>query len=324
MQKGKGIIIMQTEIMKGNDKILFCPDGLTHASIPYILGHLNCEYTTSFKKLLQSKHKTILFSWSFLWQDVSWVEKLKKSHIIIGGSAVKYLSSKDELPIYDNVDYITHDIDYPLPETRVIPNYRYTIESSPFDSDLKVYSGYGCNWGHCTFCTWTGGKHTQFDPKYVASIILHANRYGKLAGLSAPTHTVEWLEEVERYLPGNHRRYWCYVNAHDNEWKRIKKAKEIFIGSEYLSNSVLNRIKKGVSAEKIMSSIKEILSAGINVYSTIIEDLYENEDELHEHIENKIDLLSVTAPPRLGYGKLWLASCRLINKDHYDTEGYIV
>ena len=307
---------------KKDKSLLYCPNGNDHASIPYLVAYLDCGLTSSFEEV-KKWPGTVLFSWSYLWQDIDWVCQIPHKKVVIGGSAAKYLDAKKELPNYPNVQFWFRDVDFPVTETRIIPSYDVVIKSHPLVDFLKVYSGYGCNWGKCTFCTWTNlitEAHTQFDPKYIASIILHANSFGKLAGLSAPTHTVNWLEKVEKYLPGNERRYWCYANAHDNDWGKLRKVKEIFIGSEYFSDSVLQRIKKGVTAEKIIGAIEDILKAGINVYSTIIEDLYETEEELHEHLENKLRLLSYTAPPKLGHGKLWLGSCRLISPNHYETD----
>lgn len=295
--------------------ILYCPS-FSIASIPYIKAYFrNIPITSDINEC--KNYSTILFSWAFFWEDLSWIHKLNNKKIIIGGRAVKCLAIKNKLSFFQNVEYFPFDIDYPeYKETRIVPDYSTILKNDPNIDYLQVYSGNGCPWNKCTFCNWGEGisKYVQFSPEYIANIINHVSRYGKISELSCPVHKVDWLRELESFLPSG-KFYYAYVSAKDRNWDKLKKARVLFVGSEYLSNKVLKRIQKEANVREIIDSICSILSSGIEVVTNIIEDLTENPKEILEHTENKKKLLKEAQ--KRGRAKLWLMSGMLAKKEHY-------
>ncbi|MDD5435886.1 MAG: hypothetical protein PH343_10700 [Nitrospira sp.] len=274
------------QYLNGN-VVLYCPDGTWFAAIPYLLSYIRPKIVKSLNVLQDINVGTVLFSWNFHWQKIDWVTHLQKT-IIIGGPQVMHQESLPNLP---NVLWFFGDVDGHLEETRIIPDYSQTLADDPFTDLLGVYSGRGCPWGQCTFCDWSKGKkYRQFNPEYVASVVMEVNKYGKVAFLSCPTHSVEWLLSMERHLPPG-RRYAAYVRADDSGWSKLSKARDLFVGTEYLSESVLKRIKKGITVSQIKTSIREILSNDVNVYTNVIEDLWQTPDEREEHYRNMDELL---------------------------------
>ncbi len=302
---------MELEKVKGKKLALYCPDGVWQAAIPYILGYLgnNVRIVKDISSL--NDYDIIMFSWGFTWMDVSWVKRVNRQ-VIIGGSVV---NAGNILPKYDNVEYFYGNIDSgSFSETTIIPDYKYSLRADPYKDYLLVYSGTGCWWGKCSFCNLHGGQiFREYPPAYVGSIVNMINEsYSKLAGLTAQSHTVRWLTELEYYIQNN-RSYWAYARADDSGFEKLRKIRELYIGSEYLADSVLKRINKGINASEIIDRILQLLSMGIEVYTNIIIDLAENEDEINEHRRNLMRLLTKANELRLsGCGKLHLTSCKLI------------
>lgn len=295
--------------------IFFCPDGYSQTALSYVPIYLDVPTARSEKDLYNAD--LVLFSWAFSWQDLSWVSRVGKP-VIIGGSYVN-ASQRDALPVLDNVEYFYGDVDSEdCQETRIMPDFRRTLEEDPYQDFLKVYSGMGCPWAKCTFCILHGNQRfKQFSPQYVASVVSTVARLGKLSGLSAQVHTVDWLCDLEKAIPENGRLYWSYVRAGDQGWHRLRKMRDAYIGSEYLSDSVLQRVRKGVSVTQIISDIETILAAGINVYTNIIEDLWQTPEEQEEHYNNLSRLLRRTTYERkLGSGALHMQRTCLVPKTY--------
>lgn len=306
---------------------LYVPDNRYNGAYPYIISYLGADIVKDIRAL--EKYDICLFSWSYCWQDIGWVEKVAIP-IIIGGKHAELLSIHGKLPQLGNhVKFYTDRLDkaeHPR-WCKIIPDYTLTLKMNPYVEWLLVYSGDGCYWRKCTFCNVDYPyPYCQFQPEYVAQVIKLANSYGKIAGLSGETHTVSWLRGVESYLsPEN--RYDVYCRADQNGWKDLKNANKIFIGLEYLSDSVLNRVKKGVTAKQIMETIIEIQSLGINVESTVIVDLWETEDEREEHYENIRQLLLETRRAGLYAGQYSLLETRLTARDkmvYYLKNGEVI
>ena len=278
--------------------VLYCPDGMKHGSIPYVVAYLKPRIVYSIKDI--QPNEIVLFSWSYCYQDIGWIFDINNP-IIIGGKHIETLYQAGislELP-RTSFWLKRIDIHENSHSTTIVPDFKTWVEYDPFVEWCMVYSGEGCYWGKCTFCNVNYDvPYVQFEPSIVAKAIIEANKYGKIAGLSGEAHTVKWLIELESYLPSG-SSYDVYCRADQADWKNLKKCHQIFIGLEYLSNSVLRRIKKGVTAERIMDTITEIQSCGIDVESVIIIDLFENEDEIYEHSTNVIKLLKQTK--RAGY-----------------------
>jgi hypothetical protein len=297
---------------------LFCPDGLDFGSVPYLKAHLQPKIVTSLNDIVPSQ--TILFSWSYSWQDIGWFNKVPNP-IVVGGKHAELLAIHNKLPYFPHVKYWTQRLDaieWPL-GTHIIPDYESFMPVNRYKEWLMVHSGEGCYWRQCTFCNVDYPvPYIEFEPDWVAKAILEANKYGKIAGLSGETHTVPWLEELESYLPEG-RRYDTYTRADQNGWNRLSKAHKIFIGLEYLSDSVLQRVRKGVTAKQIIETICEIQALGISVESTVIIDLWQTADEREEHHQNTMNLLRRTRRAGLRAGTFTLMETQYtpINKNHY-------
>jgi len=313
--------------LRGQRLALYCFGNRLNGAYPYIISYLNPKIETDINKL--NKYDYVLFSWSYCWQDIGWVDKVKIP-IIIGGKHAELLNIHDKLPrLGGHIEYWTKRLDeVESPRwCKIIPNYKITLRLNPYCEWLMVYSGDGCYWRKCTFCNVDYPyPYTQFQPEYVAEVIKLANSYGKIAGLSGESHTVAWLRAVESYLSPNNR-YDVYCRADQEGWQDLHNANKIFIGLEYLSDSVLRRVKKGVSAQQIMETILEIQSLGINVESTVIIDLWETEDEREEHYGNIRKLLLETRRAGLYSGQFSLLETRLTAKDkmlYYLKNGEVI
>lgn len=306
-------------VLPKEDFQLFCPDGLDFGSIPYLDACLHPKVVADSLDCLDSR-MTVLFSWSYSWQDIGWAKRLELP-IIMGGKHVELLGIHGKLPSLPNVRYWTQRLDaqeYPK-GTHIIPNYKAFLETNRYKEWFMVHSGEGCYWRQCTFCNVDYPvPFIEFEPEWVAKAILEANKYGKIAGLSGETHTVPWLEELESYLPEG-RRYDVYARADQQGWDRLSKVHKVFIGLEYLSDTVLARVQKGLTAKQIMEAILEIQALGANVESTVIIDLWEAEDEREEHYQNTMKLLHASRRAGLHAGAFTLMETKFtpIGKNFY-------
>lgn len=274
----------------GTKPALYCPDGFNGA-IPYIVSYLKPQIIQSIEGL--NYPSSILFSWTYSRQDVGWIKRVN-CPVIVGGKQVELLAFNRLLPNFENVNWWLGRLEGMGIEPYIIPNYECLLAKKPTPEWLFVYSGDGCYWRKCTFCNVEYlPPYKQFNPKYVAKVVSLANKYGKIGHLSAQSHTVSWLEEMEENLPAG-RWYGAFARADQYNWNRLKKANIIFIGLEYLSDSVLKRVNKGVTVQQIIDTIVEIQSLGINVASTTILDLWQHEEEREEHYQNTLRLIQAT------------------------------
>lgn len=310
-------MILDGDIRKyiGKTPVLYCPDGLYNGAFPYIASYLQPQIVKSLSGLNCS---SLLFSWTYSWQDVGWLQRINQP-VIVGGKHAELLAFNGKLPDLENVNWWLGRLEGMENEPHILPNYEAILTERPTVEWLIVYSGEGCYWRKCTFCNVDYPfPYKQFNPEYVAKVISLANKYGKIAGLSGETHTVSWLEEMESNLPRG-RWYDAYARADQKDWHRITKANKIFIGLEYLSESVLRRVHKGVTVQQITDTILEIQALGMNVESTVILDLWENEEEREEHYQNTLNLLQATRRAGLKAGIFTLMETRYtpINKNQY-------
>jgi len=299
----------------GKKPVLYCPDGLYNGAFPYIVSYLHPRIVESLGGL--DKNSTVLFSWTYSWQDIGWIKRLENK-VVVGGKHAELLAFKGRLPKSSHVSWWIGRLEGEQ-EPHILPNYNLILKVRPTVEWLIVYSGEGCYWRKCTFCNADYPfPYREFNPKYVASVVRLANSYGKIGGLSGETHTIPWMEEMESYLP-NGRWYDAYARADQTGWDRLKKANKIFIGLECLSDSVLSRVKKGLTARQIIDTILEIQSLGMNVESTVILDLWETEEERLEHYQNTLHLLKQARRAGLKAGTLEIKETRYtpINKNHY-------
>jgi len=300
------------EALSERHAYLYAPDGVGQAAIPYILGYLpELEVVTDVPK-----SGLVLFSWSYATQDIGWTQSTM-ARIIIGGKHVQLLAKYEGLPELPNVSYFTGEyIDArERIETRVQPNYSVVLKALPYIDGLPVHSGVGCSWRRCSFCImdYSVEQFAQFDPYYVATIVNQANKHGKIARLSAEEHKIDWLVELETHL-GDNAAYWCNVRASESEWARLRYLRSVFIGTEFLCDTVLSRVNKGLTAKQIMFSIEAALDAGIDVETIVILDLAENEQERAEHRENILALLHRAQRKPLKAGRLMVIGTKLIPK----------
>jgi len=301
------------EKVLNKNRIIYVPNvEIYHTAIPYLISLFNASLTRNLTNVDKNKD-IILYNFTFPWQSFEWINILKKEQeIIIGG--IGTILFKEKLPKKDNVYIYTKKL--PIIEHKIIPDYKAIIDYNPFIEFLMVYSGDGCHWSKCKFCYYRNNERIEENTKYVSECILSVNRSNKLAGLSCPCHSLEWLLELEKKLPkDDSRRYWAYVRATDG-LDLLKHSLDLYIGSEYLSDSVLNRINKGLSSDLIMSTILKVLKSGTNVWTNIIEDLYNTDDELKEHHRNKLVLLEKARDIfSSGGGRLYM-TCNLLQGNY--------
>lgn len=289
----ENVMILDGDIREyiGAKTAFYSPDGLHSGAPPYVASYLKPQIVKSIKGLAHST-SSVLFAWSESRQDMGWVKRVEPP-VIIGGKHAELLAFNGLLPNFENVNWWLSRLEG-MEEPHIMPNYEIVLAERPTVGWLVVYSGDGCYWKKCTFCNNEYlPPYKEFNPQYVAKVVSSVNKYGKIALLSGNSHTVPWLEEMESNLP---KGCWYDVAARADEknWHHLKKVNSVFIGLEYLSDSVLKRINKGETVQQIMDTIIEIQALGINVESMVILDLWKHEDEREEHYQNTLKLIQAT------------------------------
>lgn len=158
-----------------------------------------------------------------------------------------------------------------------LKKYKTPSEYYPY---MDILSGRGCKWGHCTYCLWvhTHIKGSQYNVRSVANVI-DEFRYirrempeVKSVMIQDDTFTEERAADIsEGLLAAGIKLPWsCYARANmgGDVLRLMKKAgcRNLHVGYESASQTVLNRIKKGVSVEQMIKFTEDAKRAGLRIH----------------------------------------------------------
>jgi coproporphyrinogen III oxidase-like Fe-S oxidoreductase len=193
-----------------------------------------------------------------------------------------------------------------------MPNYSFPLYRPPAEADnIIIQATYGCSYNGCSFCSmYKSKKYVARTPDEVrAEIDTLAGRYPDARrvfladgdALSLPTeHLLELLQYLKRAFP-KLGRLSSYANAQnlleksETELRSLKEAglTLIYYGIESGSDTVLEKINKGVTSGQIVDSLNKAHKAGMKISATVILGIG-GEEHTHEHIRDTVAVVNAT------------------------------
>lgn len=147
----------------------------------------------------------------------------------------------------------------------------------------------GCSWNQCRFCgVYKGIQDFAIRPleDVLCDIDLYARMYPKapwiyLAGGNPTCTPTEYLEKIIRHVKASFHfveRISCYAKAldiirkDDNDLKKLAEAglNIVYMGLESGADQILSFMKKGTTAQTIITASRRLLAAGIQVSLYVI------------------------------------------------------
>jgi hypothetical protein len=198
-----------------------------------------------------------LFSMDIIFQGgyvKRYKNKYKNCKAIIGGAALKNLSSEQMKVISSVFDEIYTD--------DIICNPDYSL--LPIKNFITVMTGNGCNWGRCNFC------NSKKDNYYLRNINDIVNDFSTISKLSSTTEIMLSSDSVpikdfelltmQLQSINNEQEYNVMLrasNINKNLSMLIGKSgcSDIFLGVEIFDNNGLKAVNKGINVEMIKKSI---------------------------------------------------------------------
>jgi len=197
-------------------------------------------------------------------------------------------------------------------------HYDYPLYRPPSEAySLIIQVTLGCSHNACTFCSmYKTKKYRQKSWDEIRELINTAVlQYPRAARifladgnvLAMPTDvladTLELLYQKFAHL----ERVSCYGGPHDALKKRpdelahlkSKGLELVYLGIESGSEQILQKIKKGVSAEQMIEAGRKIMASGLNLSATVITGLGGRE-LWEEHAEQTARVVSAINPTYLG------------------------
>ena len=175
----------------------------------------------------------------------------------------------------------------------------------------------GCSHNKCTFCgTYKDKRFRIKEDRIILSDILFASKYMKRQdrvflmdgdALIIPQKRLMWiLNRVREYLPWV-RRVGAYANAKSIKMKTMEELTQLrenglgilYLGVETGDAHLLKEIRKGTSAENLISMGRKVRKAGIKLSVTVLLGIAGRERSL-EHARATGELLSAMDPNYVG------------------------
>ena len=175
----------------------------------------------------------------------------------------------------------------------------------------------GCSHNKCTFCgTYKDKRFTIKDDETILSDILFASRYMHRQdrvflmdgdALIIPQKRLMWiLDRIREHLPWV-RRVGAYANAKSIRLKtpeelaalRENGLRILYMGVETGDDALLQKIRKGASAENLIAMGRKVIEAGIKLSVTVLLGIGGTERSL-EHDRATGTLLSAMDPDFVG------------------------
>ena len=175
----------------------------------------------------------------------------------------------------------------------------------------------GCSHNKCTFCgTYKDKRFRIKEDRIILSDILFASKYMKRQdrvflmdgdALIIPQKRLMWiLDRVREHLPWV-RRVGAYANAKSIKMKTMEELTQLrenglgilYLGVETGDAHLLKEIRKGTSAENLISMGRKVRKAGIKLSVTVLLGIAGRERSL-EHARATGELLSAMDPNYVG------------------------
>lgn len=164
---------------------------------------------------------------------------------------------------------------------------------------LPIEASRGCWWGKCTFCNlnlqWNGYR-AKSDNKIAQEVDFLCKRYDQIDfAFMDNCLPKKGAAKIFKALY-SHKRDYCFFAeiraSHSlNELKEMKRAglKDLQVGIEALSTSLLNRLQKGATTIKNLAVMRHCKELGINLQSNLITEFpgttYEEIEETLKNLE---------------------------------------
>lgn len=218
---------------------------------------------------------------------------------IIGGAAVSCLNNRQLSVLSEVFDHqcIGYDIEYLINAVmgkikssnvglirtydlcKIQPNYELT-NVKPF---ITVYSGHGCNWGKCNYCSSARLSTQEYYCRPVAEISDDLDKIAKLTSensevmLSSDSFTKKDLMDLAVCLKRNKLNVPYNIMLRGERWVTEgighllseSGCTDVFIGAEALNDEILKILNKGLDTRNIVNAI-ENLSKYVNVIMGLI------------------------------------------------------
>ncbi len=176
-------------------------------------------------------------------------------------------SELDAIPFVSR--FFKHQVD--------IRRYKTPSEFHPF---MDILTGRGCCWGHCTYCLWvcTYVRGMTYNTRSVENVIAELDYITKdlpevrSVMLQDDTFTEDRAREfAEAKLASGNKLPWsCYArgNMSYDALSLMARAgcRNLHVGYESADPSVLKRIKKGVTVERMTQFTQDAKRAGLRIH----------------------------------------------------------
>ncbi len=173
-------------------------------------------------------------------------------------------------------------------------------------SQMSLITSRGCPY-QCSYCAAAAFWGHKIRFRSVSNIIAELDEIMQLAPFSVlkfqdsvftvnKTHTVELLQAISN--KGYHFQWICETRADllDKELIQLMKqsgCKEIMIGFESGSPTILQRAQRQISVEKLVNTCKEIMEQGIGLRASVI---YGLPNETNKTVKETLNVLNKIQP----------------------------
>jgi len=190
----------------------------------------------------------------------------------------------------------------------------------------------GCSHNRCTFCGTYRQKKFKIKPlEQIEKDLQEAGTYGPISRLFLcdgdsliipQPRLVEILKMIKRYLPGL-ERIGSYANTKSIIRKSVDELKELrdlglkilYLGVETGNASLLTKISKGATREKMAEAARRVKEAGIELSVTVILGIGGIEKSI-EHAMDTASLLTEMDPDYVGALTLMLVPQTELYEDY--------
>lgn len=193
----------------------------------------------------------------------------KEGNDIIQNSTRPYLAT-DEL---DRIPFISRFFKKQLDSRR----YRAISEPYPF---MDILTGRGCKWGRCTYCLWVHSyiKGPVYNCRSMDNVISElkfiASEMPEIKSVMLQDDTFTEERAIEfcnaKLKAGIKLRWSCYArgNISYEVLELMKRAGclNLHVGFESADQHILNRIKKGVTRERMTQFALDARRAGLRIH----------------------------------------------------------
>ncbi|MGA1823313.1 MAG: B12-binding domain-containing radical SAM protein [bacterium] len=260
-----------------------------------IINHLKKEYGDSLKIALIGDHVTALPEESFKNSCVDFIIRGGNYDLLLLNIA-RHMRDKAELEAgiwYREGDTIRNCGDFSLvQDLNQLPFIdRSLTKASLYGEKWKRYipffyvqAGRDCHWHRCTFCSWTTlyPEFVRRSPTHLLDeidMLVHEYHVKEIFDDTGTFPHGDWLDEfcegmIERGL-SKKILFSCnmrFGSINDKQITLMKRAgfRKLKMGMESAVQKTLDRLKKGVIAEKIPAECKIISSHGLDIHLTVM------------------------------------------------------